>query len=118
MEKIVTLAGRMPLACCLVAFAADMFGQPVPAGCDPSVMSAAYWLIWNDAEQAKIDADIEANPKPAYRALDGLINRQWRTNLSLAAGGGKVAFRGFRGRYRLSWTGADGKLMSEIVEVR
>ena len=30
---------------------------------DPSVMGEKYWQIWNDAEQAKIDADIEANRK-------------------------------------------------------
>ena len=30
---------------------------------DPSVMSKDYWAIWNSAEQAKIDADIEANRK-------------------------------------------------------
>ena len=27
------------------------------------LMSDAYWAIWNDAEQARIDADIEANRK-------------------------------------------------------
>ena len=30
---------------------------------DRSVMSDKYWEIWNDAEQSKIDADIEANRK-------------------------------------------------------
>ena len=35
----------------------------VPAGCDPSVMSEAYWKIWNENEQRKIEADIEANRK-------------------------------------------------------
>lgn len=30
---------------------------------DRSVISDAYWEIWNDAEQARIDADIEANRK-------------------------------------------------------
>ena len=30
---------------------------------DKSVMSDKYWEVWNDAEQAKIDADIEANRK-------------------------------------------------------
>ena len=30
---------------------------------DRSAMSDKYWEIWNDAEQAKIDADIEANRK-------------------------------------------------------
>jgi hypothetical protein len=28
---------------------------------DKSVMSGEYWKVWNDAEQARIDADIEAN---------------------------------------------------------
>ena len=35
----------------------------VPAGCDPSVMSEKYWAVWNADEQARIDADIEANRK-------------------------------------------------------
>ena len=30
---------------------------------DRSLMSDAYWSIWNDAEQARIDADIERNRK-------------------------------------------------------
>jgi hypothetical protein len=30
---------------------------------DRSVMSDGYWKVWNDAEQARIDADIEANRK-------------------------------------------------------
>ena len=30
---------------------------------DRSVMSDGYWSVWNDAEQAKIDADIEKNRK-------------------------------------------------------
>ena len=29
----------------------------------------------------------------------------------------KVSFRGFRGRYRLSWTAADGKTVSKLVDV-
>jgi len=48
--------------------------------------------------------------KPAYLALDELINREWKTRLNAKADAdGKVAFRGFRGKYRLSWKGADGK---------
>ena len=30
---------------------------------DRSAMSEAYWRIWNDDEQKKIDADIEKNRK-------------------------------------------------------
>ena len=92
----------------------------------PNCCGITWWHTLDDAGLKGVGVenceaglmDAEANPKPAYQALDGLINRQWRTNLSLAAGGGKVAFRGFRGRYRLSWTGADGKSASKIVEVR
>ena len=61
--------------------------------------------------------------KPAYLALDQLINHEWKTNLKVKAKGegeGRkvVAFRGFRGRYRLSWTGSDGTEKSKVVEVR
>ena len=56
--------------------------------------------------------------KPAYLALDQLINHEWRTNLSVPVKGGKVAFRGFRGRYRLSWKGLDGKETSITTELR
>jgi GH35 family endo-1,4-beta-xylanase len=56
--------------------------------------------------------------KPAYLALDELINREWRTNIDVPAKDGKVAFRGFRGRYRLTWKSADGSERSKICDVR
>ena len=38
-----------------------------------SAMSDDYWAIWNDAEQARIDADIEANRKAdVSAAVDAL----------------------------------------------
>ena len=62
------------LSVCLFA---DAPKHGVPAGCDPSVMSEAYWAIWNDDAQAKIDADIEANRKAdgvfAVDAPDGTV---------------------------------------------
>ena len=43
--------------------------------------------------------------KPAYHALDQLINHEWRTTCEAKVdGNGVVKFRGFRGNYRLSWT--------------
>ena len=61
----------------------------------------------------------EMEKKPAYDALDELINREWRTNLSVATDAdGRVSFRGFRGRYRLMWTGLDGEEASRLVEVK
>ncbi len=45
----------------------------------------------------------DMRPKTAYWALENLVNHQWKTNLVVAAKGGKVSFRGFRGKYRISW---------------
>jgi len=45
----------------------------VPPGCDPSVMSEAYWRTWNGEALRKIDADIERNRKAdACFRLDGV----------------------------------------------
>ena len=60
----------------------------------------------------------DMRPKTAYFAMDDLVNREWKTRATVKAAGGKVSFRGFRGRYRLSWKGADGKEQSKLVEVR
>lgn len=54
-------------------------------------------------------ADRDFNPKPAYKALDQLINHDWKTNLEIKSGAdGNVNFRGFHGRYEIQVT-ADGK---------
>jgi len=48
-----------------------------------------------------LDENLEA--KPSYRALDHLINREWKTNVSCkTTAEGRVAFRGFHGRYRVT----------------
>ena len=52
----------------------------VPSGCDPKVMSEAYWKVWNEFEQCKIDADIEANRK----ADGGSPSRSARSKYSLS----------------------------------
>ena len=41
--------------------------------------------------------------KPSYDALDELINHEWKTKTVVCVKNGKVAFRGFRGKYRLTW---------------
>ena len=54
-------------------------------------------------------ADDDFNPKPAYKALDQLINHDWKTNLETKSDAdGNVKFRGFHGRYEIQVT-ADGK---------
>lgn len=49
--------------------------------------------------------DKDMTPKPAYEALDKLINHDWRTNLSARTDAqGKAAFRGFHGKYAVKVT--------------
>ena len=60
----------------------------------------------------------EMKPKAAYFAMDDLINREWKSRLTAKAEGGKVAFRGFRGCYRITWKDADGKTHEKTVNVR
>lgn len=49
-------------------------------------------------------------PKPSFYALDQLINHEWKTNITVTAGkNGIVKFRGFKGRYRISWKDKSGK---------
>ena len=60
----------------------------------------------------------DMQPKTAYFAMDDLVNREWKTRLTAKASGGKVSFRGFRGRYRLMWKGADGKEQTKLVELK
>jgi GH35 family endo-1,4-beta-xylanase len=61
----------------------------------------------------------DMQPKPAYFALNDLINKEWKTNLVVKANDkGVVEFRGFRGSYRLSWIDTTGKTCSAIYELR
>lgn len=58
----------------------------------------------------------DMEPKPAYFALNDLINNQWKTRTCVKAGkDGSVEFRGFRGTYRLSWRDESG--MERSAEV-
>ena len=50
--------------------------------------------------------------KAAYRALHDLIWKEWMTKTTTKVKGGKVAFRGFRGKYRLTWKDAAGKTVT------
>ncbi len=67
----------------------------------------------------------DMKPKTAYYAMDDLINREWKTSLTVPSvssptGAGKqvVSFRGFRGKYRLTWTDAAGKVQTKVMEVK
>jgi GH35 family endo-1,4-beta-xylanase len=52
----------------------------------------------------------EMQPKPAFFALNKLINDEWKTRVTVkAAKDGSVKFRGFKGKYRATYTDASGK---------
>lgn len=60
----------------------------------------------------------DMQPKPAYFALNDLINRDWKTRTVVKTEkDGAVCFRGFRGSYRLSWRDAGGQEVSQVVEL-
>ena len=60
----------------------------------------------------------QMEPKLSYYALRDLILRDWRTNLTTGADKeGNIEFRGFRGRYRLSWEDAAGNAASTEVHL-
>ena len=48
--------------------------------------------------------------KPSYWALDQLINHEWKTNVTVKADeNGKVQFRGFKGKYHITYKDNKGK---------
>ncbi len=60
----------------------------------------------------------DMKPKLAYHAMNHLINKEWKTSVKVKTDAdGKIAFRGFRGKYRLTWNGADGKPVTKLVEL-
>lgn len=60
----------------------------------------------------------DLKPKTAYWALDDLINHEWKTNVSIPVNNGRASFRGFCGRYRLSWKcGVCGERHSRLVRL-
>ena len=80
----------------------------------PAVMGITWWNVVDGGAAPGEPSysglyDQELNPKPVYHALDALINRAWKTRLTLqAAPAAPLKFRGFKGRYRVLWTDPSG----------
>lgn len=81
----------------------------------PNVMGITWWNVV-DGGAAPGEPSIsglynrEMTPKPAYYVLDSLINREWKTNQTARIDqNGQLKFRGFKGRYRVSWKDDKGK---------
>ena len=85
------------------------------------MMGITWWNVVDDcgapgepSVSGLFSRDME--PKPAYFALNDLINNQWKTRTCVKAGkDGSVEFRGFRGTYRLTWMDSSGAERSAEV---
>lgn len=75
----------------------------------PSMAGITWWNLGdgtavkgeNEAQGGLVDAAFQ--PKAAYRALDQLINQQWKTHTKAQTdAGGQARFRGFFGKYRVT----------------
>ena len=78
------------------------------------MMGITWWNVVDDCGapgEPSVSGLFSRNmePKPAYFALNKLINEEWKTRVTVKAGdGGRVKFRGFKGRYRVTYTDASG----------
>ena len=89
----------------------------------PSIYRITYWnLVDYTNHREWLSSGLftrDKKKKLAYHVLDSLINHEWRTCLSVMADErGRIFFRGFRGKYRLSWKDADGMVRAKLVEVK
>jgi GH35 family endo-1,4-beta-xylanase len=79
----------------------------------PKVASITWWdlsdrFAWKNAPAGLVRADL--SPKPAYRALDRLLNHLWRTDAAGRTGDdGRIAVRAFFGTYRIAARAGDRK---------
>ena len=89
----------------------------------PEMMGITWWNVVDGcgapgepAISGLFSRDME--PKLAYYTLNDLIHKEWKTNTEVKAeSNGKLEFRGFRGKYRLSWTDESGKECTEAFEL-
>ncbi len=81
----------------------------------PNAMGITWWNVVDDcgAPGEPSYSGIftrDMKPKSAFYALDNLINKEWKTNVTVKPGAdGKISFRGFRGIYRISWKDKYGR---------
>ncbi len=88
----------------------------------PSVYRITYWNLVDSVGGEILHSGFynrDMSKKPAYHALDRLINGEWRTNLGVKANDrGEISFRGFKGTYRITWKDAQGATRTKVVEVK
>jgi len=90
----------------------------------PNMAGITWWNLGdgtavqgeNEAEGGLMDGELK--PKPAYVALDRLINHEWKTSLAAKTDQqGIVSFRGFYGRYTVKVT-AGGQAKEFSIDLK
>ena len=89
----------------------------------PSVMGITWWnVVDNGAAPGEPSLsgiyDKDLKKKPVYEALDQLIHHDWKTKLTVKADpNGTIQFRGFKGRYRISWKDKSGQIQVKEINL-
>lgn len=86
----------------------------------PSVYRISYWNLVDGIGGEILPSGFynrDMTKKPAYHALHDLIWKEWMTKTTATVADGRISFRGFRGRYRLTWKDAAGHEVSSETEV-
>ena len=79
-----------------------------------NMMGITWWNVVDDCGapgEPSVSGLFTRNmdPKQAYYALDNLINHEWKTNLNVKPDeNGEIKFRGFKGKYRITYTDQRG----------
>ncbi|MBQ3748175.1 MAG: endo-1,4-beta-xylanase [Kiritimatiellae bacterium] len=89
----------------------------------PSVYRITYWNLvdytYHKESLASGFYGRGMRRKPVLDVLESLVNKTWKTRLSLtAADDGSVSFRGFRGKYRVRGTDAGGRSVEKEFRVK
>jgi hypothetical protein len=85
----------------------------------PAVRAITWWDLSDQGSWLPGGGMLRADmsPKPVYEQLQRLIHQEWTTRLDAATDAdGRLAFRGFRGTYRLTldWR---GQKLQRLVKV-
>jgi len=88
------------------------------------MMGITWWNMVDDcgyAGEPSVSGLFTRNmePKPAYYALNNLINNEWKTNIRTKVNSkGLIKFRGFRGLYRITWQDKNGNIQSKNYNLK
>lgn len=89
----------------------------------PTVMGITWWNL-ADGGAAPGEPSFsgmftkDVNPKKVYEVLNNLVNNEWKTSVKIKADkSGTVSFRGFKGKYRITWKDKKGNTHTDYLHL-